>query len=89
MGERGRKLTPKPNYQSFNIFDINLISIQMKRTNLTFEKPIYCGMSILDISKTLIYDSHLGYIKDVKKRTNELVNLAFSARHRGPSQSGS
>ena len=40
----------------------NLIAVHLKRIKLTFNKPVYCGMAILDISKTLIYDFHYRYI---------------------------
>ena len=52
------KLSAKPNFEKFTIFDENLVAIHMKRTKLTFNKPVYCGKAILDISKTLIYDFH-------------------------------
>ena len=60
--EKGEKLAAKPNFRHCTIFDENLIAVHMKRTKLTFNKPVYCGMAILDISKTLIYDFHFNYI---------------------------
>ena len=62
-GEQFKKLTAKPNYESRKIFNENLVSVHMKKTSLTMNKPVYLGMSILDISKTLMFDFHYKYIK--------------------------
>ena len=56
------KLSAKPNFEHLTIFHENLVAIHMKRTKLKFNKPIYCGMAILDISKSLMYDFHFNYI---------------------------
>ena len=66
-GEQFKKLTAKPNYESRKILNDNnnesLVSVHMKKTSLTMNKPVYLGMSILDLSKTLMYDFHYNYIK--------------------------
>jgi len=61
--KKATALAAKPNYDIRTIFDENLIAIHMKRTKLVYNKPIYLGMCILDISKTLMYDFHYNYIK--------------------------
>src|SRR6218665_1207413 len=60
---RAAKLVAKPSYERTTIFDKNLVAIHMKRTKLLYNKPIYLGMCILDLSKTLTYDFYYNYIK--------------------------
>ena len=62
--EQAQKLVNKPNFESFKIFSKNLIAIHMKKTKLRFDKPTYVGMSILELSKTLMYDFHYNHIKN-------------------------
>ena len=61
--EKARKLVAKPNFNRINIFCEELIAIHMKKTSLTFNKPVYLGMCILDLSKTIMYEFHYNYIK--------------------------
>ena len=62
--ERLKKLTAKPNLKSPpKIFSENLASVHLKKTSLTMNKPVYLGMCILDLSKTIMYDFHYNYIK--------------------------
>ena len=58
-----QKLAAKPNYDRCTIFDENLIAVQIKKTKLYFNKPVYLGLSILDLSKSLMYDFQYNYIK--------------------------
>ena len=61
--EKAEKLSAKPNFKDCNIFCEDLIAIHMKKTKLVFNKPVYLGMCILDLSKTKMYDYHYNYIK--------------------------
>ena len=58
------KLVSKPNYERTTITDENLVAFHMEKTELVFNKPVDIGMSILDISKTLMYDFHYNYMKN-------------------------
>jgi len=60
---------------SYTVFDENLVAVHMKKTELVFNKPVYIGMSILDLSKTLMYDFHYKYIK---KKYGSKANLLFT-----------
>ena len=62
--EKLKKLAAKPNFKGPpKIFSENLVSVHMKKTDLTMDKPVYLGMCILDLSKVIMYDFHYNYIK--------------------------
>jgi hypothetical protein len=69
------KLAAKPNYERCTIFDDNLCAVHMKKNELYYNKPIYLGMSILDLSKTCMYDFHYNYIKN---KYGEQAKLLFT-----------
>ena len=72
---KAEKFVPKPNFKHLTIFDDILASIHMNRTKLKFDKPVYCGMAILDLSKTWMHDFHYNYIK--KKYPQRSVKTSF------------
>ena len=53
--QKVEKLIAKPNFESRTIFTETLAVIHMKKTKIVFNKLIYIGMSILDISKICTY----------------------------------
>ena len=50
------KLVSEPNYHTINLISENLSIIEMRRTKVKRNKPIYLGLSILEISKLLMYE---------------------------------
>ena len=61
--KRRNQLASEPNYHTQKYFSENMIAIEMKKTKVKMNKPIYLGMSILDISKTLMYEFSYDYIE--------------------------
>ena len=51
--ERRNQLVPETNYHTSKWFSENLLAIQIKKTKVKMNKPVYLGMLILNISKTL------------------------------------
>ena len=60
--KRRKQLVSEPNYHSHKKFSDHLMAIEMKKTRVKMTKPLYLGMSILDISKILMYKFWYDYI---------------------------
>ena len=54
--KRRNKLVSEPNYHTMNYISKDLSIIEMNKTKVKMNKPIYLGLSILEISKLLMYE---------------------------------
>ena len=61
--KRKIKLVSEPNYHTKKKFSENLIVIEMEKAKVKINKLVCLGMSILDISKTLMYEFWYDYLK--------------------------
>ena len=73
--EKRSKLISEPNYHTTKRFSENLLAIEMKKTKVKMNKPVYLGMSILDISKTFMYKFWYDYIKPKYEDTVKLCYM--------------
>ena len=72
--ERRIKLVSETYYQTTKQCSENLLAIEMKKAKVKMNKPLYLGMSILDICKTLMYDFWYDY---VKPKYNDKAKLCY------------
>ena len=61
--KKRNNLVSEPSYHTTKHISENLLIREMKNTEVKMNKPIYLGISILDISKTLMYEFWYDYIK--------------------------
>ena len=61
--EKRINLVSEPSYYTTNHFSKNLLVLKMKKTKVKMNKPVYFGMSVLDNSKTLIYEFCYDYVQ--------------------------
>ena len=54
--KRRNYLVSEQNYHTTKFFMNNLLAIEMKKTQIMMNKPVYLGLSILDLSKTGMYE---------------------------------
>ena len=68
------KLVSEPNYYTINLISEDLSIIEMKKSKVKMNKPIYLDLSILEISKTLMYEFWYYYMNP---KYNNDVKLCY------------
>ena len=58
-----RRLIASPAFARANIFDDDLAAIQVHKSRLVLNRPVFVGMSILDLSKHLMYDFYYNQLR--------------------------
>ena len=61
--KRRNQLVSERNYHATKWFSEKLLAIEMKKIKVKMNNPVYLGLSILEISKTLMYEFWYDYVK--------------------------
>ena len=70
------RLAAQPSFKNFTIFHEDLIAVKRTKVKILLNRPIFVVFTILDISKTLMYEFHFDYMK--KKYPGEKSKLIFT-----------
>ena len=71
---RRNKLVSEPNHHTMKLINDNLAIIEMRKVKVKVNKPIYLGLSILDISKITMYEFWYDYVKN---KYDSRANLCY------------
>ena len=77
------KYTSKPTYITHKIFNKNFAVIYEIKPVLILNKPIYVGLTVLELSKELMYDFHYNFIKknfDAELLFTDTDSLAYEIK---------
>ena len=75
--KRSSYLVSQRNCHTTDFFSENLLAIEMRKTQIIVSKPVYLGLSILELSDTVIYEFWNDY---VKPKYGEKVKLCYMER---------
>jgi hypothetical protein len=73
---KAKKLMASPRFKERRAFGDIFAGMHMARKTVSLDKPIYCGFSILDMSKTYMYELHYGYM--IPKYGHEKVKVVMT-----------
>ena len=66
--KRRNYFVSEPHYYTPKWFSECLLAIETKKIKVRINRPVYLGLPILELSKTLMYEFWYDYIKPISKR---------------------
>ena len=73
--KKAHRLMCKATFKDRTIYSKQLMAIHMNKEKIKFDKPIYVGFAILDISKTIMYHFHYDIMKNIY---GNKINIVYS-----------
>ena len=61
--KRKNYLVSEPNYHGIKFFIENLLAIKIRKTQIFMNKPVYLGLSILELSKIVMHKFWYEHVK--------------------------
>ena len=61
--KRRNYLVSEPNVHTTKFITENLLAIALAKTQILMNKPVYSGLSVLELSKTVMYEFCHDYVK--------------------------
>ena len=68
------KLASEPNYHTTKWFSESLLAIEMKKTSVYMNKPIYLGLAILSLSEIKMYEY---WYDEMKTKYGDRITLCY------------
>ena len=69
-------LVAQPSFKNFTMFQLDLIVVERPNVEILLNRPVFVGLTILEVNKTLMYEFHFDYIKE--KNRGEKSKLLFT-----------
>ena len=74
--EKAKRLVAHPLYTGYQALNDNLYAVERSPSSIMFDKPIYAGFAILELSKLRMYDFHYNFVK--KLYPGDMSKLCFT-----------
>ena len=74
---RSNHLVSQPNFHTARFFTENLLEIEMNKTEIHMRTPVYLGLSILELSKILLYRFKYDNVKPKYSEKGKIMSYGY------------
>lgn len=64
--------------KNVKVFNESLVAVELQKKHIKFDKPIYVGFSVLEISKTRMYAFHYDFMKQEFSKPEDELRLCYT-----------